>query len=180
MLFWFFKAFKCCMLWFVPLLYVLNKVQNENIVVSAKRFWRNNWNNCCYWSFFRGGGHLGDLLLWVGVCRRPSSSVRRPLSVNIFFSRNTEVILTKFAYNIIYMIPRAGVLVIGCDHISHIVNNALFLLLYSGTWFRQTLYIVIMTKEGYIRIINFMNPGAGVLMLGCGHISHIGGMHYFF
>ena len=75
------------------------------------------------------------LLLWVGVCSRPSSSVRRPLSVNIFFSRNTEVILTKFAYKIIhvYMILRAGVLVIGCDHISRIVNNALFLLLYSGT-----------------------------------------------
>ena len=30
-----------------------------------------------------------------------------------------------------------------------------------------------MTKEGSTKIINFMTPGAGVLMLGRGHISHI-------
>ena len=29
-----------------------------------------------------------------------------------------------------------------------------------------------MTKEGSTQIINFMTPGAGVLMLGYGHISH--------
>ena len=29
-----------------------------------------------------------------------------------------------------------------------------------------------MTKEGSTKIVNFMIPGAGVLMLGCGHISH--------
>ena len=29
-----------------------------------------------------------------------------------------------------------------------------------------------MTKEGYTKIVNFMSPGAGVLMLGRGHISH--------
>ena len=34
-------------------------------------------------------GHSGDLLLWVGVRRRASS-------VNIFFSRTTEPVLTKF------------------------------------------------------------------------------------
>ena len=30
-----------------------------------------------------------------------------------------------------------------------------------------------MTKEGSTKIVNFMTPGSGVLMLGCGHISHI-------
>ena len=30
-----------------------------------------------------------------------------------------------------------------------------------------------MTKEGSTQIVNFMTPGARVLMLGCGHISHI-------
>ena len=37
-----------------------------------------------------------------------------------------------------------------------------------------------MTKEGSTKIVNFMTPRAGVLMLGCGHISHIVKMHYFF
>ena len=36
-----------------------------------------------------------------------------------------------------------------------------------------------MTKEGSTKIVNFMNPGAGVLVLGRGHISHIVKMHYF-
>ena len=30
-----------------------------------------------------------------------------------------------------------------------------------------------MTKEGSTQIVNFMTPWAGVLMLGCGHLSHI-------
>ena len=34
------------------------------------------------------------------------------------------------------------------------------------------MYIVLMTKEGSTKIINFMTQGAGVLMLGHGHISH--------
>ena len=29
-----------------------------------------------------------------------------------------------------------------------------------------------MTKEGSTKIVNFMTPGVGVLMLGRGHISH--------
>ena len=32
-------------------------------------------------------------------------------------------------------------------------------LLYYGAWFRQTKCIVIMTKEGFTKIVNFMNPG---------------------
>ena len=36
------------------------------------------------------------------------------------------------------------------------------------------------TKEGCIKIMNFMTPETGVLVLGHGHISHILKMHYFF
>ena len=46
------------------------------------------------------------------------------------------------------------------------------LLFYSVAWFRQTKCIVMMTKEGSSKIVNFMTPGAGVLMLGRSHISH--------
>ena len=37
---------------------------------------------------------------------------------------------------------------------------------------RQTKYKVMMTKEESTKITNFMTPRVGVLMLGCGHISH--------
>ena len=37
-----------------------------------------------------------------------------------------------------------------------------------------------MTKELSTKIVNFMTPGVGVLVLGRGHISHIAKMHYFF
>ena len=36
-----------------------------------------------------------------------------------------------------------------------------------------------MTKEGSIKIVTFMTPGAGVFVLGRGHISQIVKMHYF-
>ena len=54
------------------------------------------------------------------------------------------------------------------------------LLLYSQAYIRQTKYIVLINKEGSTKIVTFMTPGAGVLVLGCGHISHIVKMHYFF
>ena len=54
------------------------------------------------------------------------------------------------------------------------------LLLYSGARFRKTKYIVMMTKERSTKIVNFMTPWAGVIALGCGHISHIVKIHYFF
>ena len=50
--------------------------------------------------------------------------------------------------------------------------NFLKNLLYSGAWFRQTKYIVVMTKEGSTKIVNFNTPMAEVLMLGRGHKSH--------
>ena len=83
-----------------------------------------------------------------------------------------------------FMNPGAGVLVLGHGHISHIVKLLYFfnnLLLYSHAGIDQTTkYVVMMTKEGFTKIINFMTPGAGVLVLGRGHISHIVKLHYFF
>ena len=49
--------------------------------------------------------------------------------------------------------------------------------LFSGAWFRQTKWIVIMKKEGSTKISNLMTPGAGVPMLEHGHIVN---MQYFF
>ena len=54
------------------------------------------------------------------------------------------------------------------------------LLLYSQALIRQTKYVVMMNKEGSTKIVNFMTPGVGVLVLGRGHISHIVKMNYFF
>ena len=54
------------------------------------------------------------------------------------------------------------------------------LLLYSRAWFRQTKYIVMMTKEGSTKIVNLMTSGSGVFVQRHGHISHIVKMHYFF
>ena len=68
----------------------------------------------------------------------------------------------------------------------HIVKLHYFFknLVYSGAWFRQTinLYIVMMTKEWSTKMVNFMTPGVGVLVLRCGPISYIVKIHvhYFF
>ena len=53
-----------------------------------------------------------------------------------------------------FMTPSAGVLGLGCDHISHIVkmHYSLKNLLYSQAWIRQTKYIVMMTKKGSTKI----------------------------
>ena len=53
-------------------------------------------------------------------------------------------------------------------------------ILYSGAGFRQTKCIVMMTKEGITKIVNFITPGAGVLVLGLGHVSHKVKMNYVF
>ena len=44
-------------------------------------------------------------------------------------------------------------------------------LVYTGAWIRQIKYIVMMTKEGCTKIVNYMALGAGVLILGSVHIS---------
>ena len=84
-----------------------------------------------------------------------------------------------------FMNPGAGGFVLGRGHISHtcIVKMHHFfknLLLYSQAYIRQTNYVVMITKEGSTKIVNFMTPGAGVLVQGHGHISHVVKMHYFF
>ena len=53
-------------------------------------------------------------------------------------------------------------------------------LLCSQVLIRQTKYVVMMTKEGSTKIVNFMTLVVGVLVLGRGHISHRVKMHYFF
>ena len=85
-----------------------------------------------------------------------------------------------------YTTPGAGVLVLERDHINYIVKIHYFfinillysILLYSQAYIRQTRYIVIMTKEGSTKFVNSMTPGAGVLVLGRGHINHKANMHY--
>ena len=89
-----------------------------------------------------------------------------------------NIITTKEDSTIIvtFMTPRAGVLVLGCDHLSHIVKMYYFFknsLLYSHAYIVQTKYMVMMTKEGCTKIVTFMTPGARVLALGCGRISFI-------
>ena len=58
-------------------------------------------------------------------------------------------------------------------HISHNSETDYFFknLLYSQAKIRQTKYVVMMTKEKFTKIVNFMTHGAGVLELGHGHLS---------
>ena len=79
------------------------------------------------------------------------------------------VIITKEEYTKIvnFITPWAGVLVLGRGHMSYSENALLFLkkILYSGARFRQSKCIVMMTTEGSTKIVNFITPGAGVLVL---------------
>ena len=73
--------------------------------------------------------------------------------------------------------PRGGIFGVKSVKFMYFLKNLLF---YSGGLFRQTKYIVIMTREGSTKIVNVMTSRTGVLVLGCGHISHIVKTHYFF
>ena len=58
-----------------------------------------------------------------------------------------------------FMTPGTGVFMLGHGHISHIVKLHYFfnnLLLYSQAYIKQTKCIVMMTKEGYNKIVNFI------------------------
>ena len=44
--------------------------------------------------------------------------------------------------------------------------------LYTGSRIKQIKYILMMTKEGSTKIVNFMTNGTAVLMLGRDNISH--------
>ena len=52
-------------------------------------------------------------------------------------------------------------------------NAAFFLLLYSQAQIRQTDGIVMMSKEGSTKPVNFMTKRAGILVRECGHNSYI-------
>ena len=71
------------------------------------------------------------------------------------------------------MTPRAGVLVLG-----QYSENAIFLLFFTSTLghgkdeLRTGIYYSNDNQETKKKIVNFMTPGAGVLMLGFGQRSH--------
>ena len=65
-----------------------------------------------------------------------------------------------------FMTPGAGFLLLGRGHISYIVKMYYVLknlLLFSKAYNRQRKYIVMMTKKGSTKIVNFITPGARVL-----------------
>ena len=62
-----------------------------------------------------------------------------------------------------FMTPGQGFFQNGFDLIIHNVKIHYFF--NPNEYIRQTNYIVIITKEGSYKIVNFMTPGAGVLVL---------------
>ena len=81
-----------------------------------------------------------------------------------------------------FMTLGAGVLALRRGHISHIVKIHYFFkkIFFSTQWYGSDKLKVMMNKEGSTKIVNFITPGAGVLVLGRGHISRIVKMHYSF
>ena len=59
--------------------------------------------------------------------------------------------------------PRGGNFGVKSVKLMYFFKN---LLLYSQAYIRQTMYIIIMTKEGFTKIVTFMTLGGGVLVLG--------------
>ena len=82
--------------------------------------------------------------------------------------------------NVNFLTIGVGVLVLRCGHMSHIVKMHYFLenlLLYCQAQIIQSEGKVIMSREGSIKIVNFMTSKAGFLVLLRGHIVN---MQYFF
>ena len=74
-----------------------------------------------------------------------------------------------------FMTPGVGLLVLRCGHISSIVKKHYFfnnLLINSKTQIRQTADKVMLSKEGSIKIVNFMTTRVEILVLVC-VLSHI-------
>ena len=74
-----------------------------------------------------------------------------------------------------FMTPGAGVLAIGCCHISQIVKMHYFFFKSSSLLpciYQTNKYIAMMIKEGSTQIVNFMIPGAWVLVLGRSHMIY--------
>ena len=111
---------------------------------------------------------------------------------NLFLYSQAQIKQTKYVVMmtkkgstkiLFFMTPGAGDLLLGRDHISHIVKMYYFfrnLQTYTQAQIKQTKYVVMMTREGSTKIINFMTPRAGFLVLGFGHISCIVKLHYFY
>ena len=89
------------------------------------------------------------------------------------------------------MTPKAGVLVLGRGHISHIVKMIISIEFFFSTPRHRSDKLVYTARndrndarnddqERSNKIVNFMTPRAGVLVLGHVHVSHIVKMHYFF
>ena len=111
--------------------------------------------------------HSGDLLLWVGV-RRPLTfskkkllSQSRPNLVSSIYRVRRQELKTPYLKGKFFGVKSVKLM--------YFLKN---LLLYSQALIRQTKYVVMMTKEGSTKIINFMTPGTGVLVLGRCHINH--------
>ena len=64
-----------------------------------------------------------------------------------------------------FMTPKVVVLLLGCGHISY-SENTLFLSTPRHRSDKLSWYKVMITKEGSTKIVNFMTPRVGVLMLG--------------
>ena len=75
-----------------------------------------------------------------------------------------------------FMIRGAEILVLGCGHILHLVKMLYFfknLLLYTQTFIRQTEGIVMMTKEDFTNIVDYIIHGTTVPLLRHSHIVKI-------
>ena len=73
-----------------------------------------------------------------------------------------------------FMTLRSRVLVLGFDHIIHIYETDDFFLnrlLYS--FIRKISYIRIMNEKGSTKIVNFMTPRSGVIVLRRGHMRQM-------
>ena len=79
---------------------------------------------------------------------------RRASSVNIF--------------NFITPNPRGGNFGLKIVKMKYFFKN---LHIHSGALFRQYKCIVMIVMEGSTQIVNFMTPGAGVLLLGCAQLG---------
>ena len=74
-----------------------------------------------------------------------------------------------------FMAPGSGVMVLGWGSIDYIEEIHEFfenLLLYSWVLNKLTKYIVMMNKSASAKIVNFMAPGSGILVLGRGCIDN--------
>ena len=82
-----------------------------------------------------------------------------------------------------FIAPGSGVMVLGRGSIDYIVKMHYFfenLLLCSWVLNTLTKHIVMMSKSASSKIVNFMAPGSGVLVLGRGSIDYIVKIDYIF